>query len=244
MKRPFARIAAAVLLAAASVFAVAQDKKDTVRPEVGKPLQAAQELLKAEKSKEALEKIDEADAVSDKTGFEVYVISRLRISAALGAGDVPAAITGFDGAIASGRLTPEEQREMMLGLARSYYSQKNFAKAAAWAARNLKEGGTDPQARLLMIQSYYLANDFNTAARELAADGQAAAKDGKFPPEDKMRLLAGCYQKLDDAERYRAILEKLVTHYPKTDYWSQWFYRTRRGSTDTAPLALDLRRSR
>src|SRR5258708_19438498 len=244
MKTAVGKVGAGVVVGAGSVFGEEQDKKETIRPEVGVPLQAAQELLKAEKSKEALEKINEADAVSDKTGFEVYVINRLRISAALGAGDVPAAITGFEATIASGRLTPEEQLQMMLGLARSYYSPKDFAKPAAWASRNLKEGGTDPQARLLMIQSYYLANDFNTAARELAADVQAAEKDGKVPPEDKMRLLAGCYQKLDDVARYRAILEKLVTHYPKTDYWSQWFYRTRRGSTDTAPLALDLRRSR
>src|SRR5258708_24061429 len=93
MKTPLAKVAAAVLLAAASVFAAAQDKKETIRPEVGVPLQAAQELLKAEKSKEALEKINEADAVSDKTGFEVYVINRLRISAALGAGYVPAVMT-------------------------------------------------------------------------------------------------------------------------------------------------------
>ena len=244
MKMPVAKVAAAALFAAASAVATAQDKKESIRPEVGKPLQAAQEFLKAEKSKEALDKINEADAVSDKTGFEVYVISRLRISAAVAAGDVPAAITGFEAAIASGRLTPEEQREMMYGLARSYYSQKDFAKAAAWAARHLKEGGTDPNARLLMIQSYFQANDFDAAARELAADVQAAEKDGKVPPEDRMRLLAGCYQKLDDNARFRAVLEKLVTHYPKNDYWNQLFYRTRRGATYTDPLALDLLRIR
>ena len=43
--------------------------QESLRPEVGKPLQAAQELMKAQKYKEALAKIREADAVSGKTAY-------------------------------------------------------------------------------------------------------------------------------------------------------------------------------
>jgi hypothetical protein len=244
MKKPLLALAAAVLVAGAGAIAVAQDKKEALRPEVGTPLQAAQDLLKGDKPAEALAKIDEADAVADKTPFETYIVNRLRISAALGANDVPSAIKGLEATIASGRLTPTEQLQMTQGLAGAYYSQKEFAKSAQWSARYIKEGGTDPKARLMMIQSYYFANDFATAARELAVDVEAAEKEGKAAPEDKMRLLAGCYQKLDDGPRYFSALESLVIRYPKKEYWYQLFYRTRKGSTYTDPLALDLLRIR
>ena len=54
------------LLLGTLTSSLAQEK---VRPEVGKPLQAAQDMMKANKFKEALAKVREADAVSGKTPF-------------------------------------------------------------------------------------------------------------------------------------------------------------------------------
>src|ERR1700687_4783204 len=95
--------AASLVLAGAAPVALAADqyqgaetKGETVRPEVGKPLQAAQELLRAQNYKQALAKIQEADGVKDKTAYEVYVIDRLRGVAAVGAGDTDAAIRSFE----------------------------------------------------------------------------------------------------------------------------------------------------
>ena len=59
--------------------AYAQEAKgEALRPEVSKPLQAAQELVKAQKYKEALAKTQEAAAVANKTPYEVYIIERMR----------------------------------------------------------------------------------------------------------------------------------------------------------------------
>jgi hypothetical protein len=52
---------AATLLAGGSAFA------QTLRPEIGKPLQAAQELIKAQRYKEALAKVREAEAAARAT---------------------------------------------------------------------------------------------------------------------------------------------------------------------------------
>ena len=88
----------------------AETKSDTVRPEVGKPLQAAQEFLRAQNYKQALAKIQEADGVKDKTAYEIYVIDRLRGAAAVGAGDNDVAIKSFESSIGSGRLSPSRAR--------------------------------------------------------------------------------------------------------------------------------------
>ena len=84
MRHAVVKVVAAAMLSAAALGAQAQ----AVRPEIGKPLQAAQELIRAQKYKEALAKVREADAVGGKTAAENSLIERMRISAASGAGDV------------------------------------------------------------------------------------------------------------------------------------------------------------
>jgi hypothetical protein len=69
MRRPFFPLLLAAWLCAPPVFAQAP----TVRPEVGKPLQAAVDLLKARRAKEALAQAREAQAQSDKTPYESYL---------------------------------------------------------------------------------------------------------------------------------------------------------------------------
>ena len=243
MNNSFARRALAALFICAGAIASAQDK-ETLRPEVGKPLQAAQDLLKAQKPKEALGEIAKAEAVANKTPFESYLVERLRASAAAGAGDVPQAIRAFEAVIASGRLTPAEQLPMVQALAGSYYRNKDYAKAIAWSARYLKEGGTDPQLRLMLIHSYYLNGDYDNAAQEALADIQADEKAGKVPPEDRLQLLANSYLKAGDANRYAYALEKLVTHYPKKEYWSDLIARTQKRPTFGERLSLDMMRLR
>jgi Tetratricopeptide repeat len=220
--------------------ALAQEKGENLRPEVGKILQGAQELLKAQKPKEALAKVREADAVSGKTPYESYVVERMRAAAAAGAGDVPAAIQAFEAVIASGRLPQPELLTMTQALAGSYYRNKDYPKAIAWGGRYFKEGGTDSQMRLMLIHSYYQNNDFDQAAQESLADIQADENAGKAPPEDRLQLLANSYLKQNDANRYMWALEKLVTYYPKKEYWADLIARTQRKPTFADRLALDV----
>ena len=57
-----------------------------LRPEVGKPLQQAGELLKAGKAKEALGKVREAEAAPGITASERMTINRMKAAAAQRAG--------------------------------------------------------------------------------------------------------------------------------------------------------------
>ena len=232
------------LVISAAALAFAQEKKETIRPEVGKPLQAAQELLKAQKPKDALGEIGKADAVPNKTPLESYLVDRMRASAAAAAGDVPMAIQAFEAVIASGRLTPAEQLPMIQALAGSYYRNKDYPKAIAWAARYYREGGTDPSLRLLLIHSYYQNGEYDAAAQESLADIQADEKGGKPPPEDRLQLLANAYLKLGDTNRYAYALEKLVTYYPKKEYWTDLILRTQKRPTFGERLSLDVMRLR
>ena len=118
-----------ILLAIGLTMPGARAEGETVRPEVGTPLQAAQEAMKAKKFQEALAKVKEADAVVGKTPYETFIVERMRGTAGANAGDNETAAKSFETVIASGRLPAVEQLKLMEALAGTFYRATEYAKA-------------------------------------------------------------------------------------------------------------------
>ena len=216
--------------------------QESLRPEVGKPLQAAQELMKAQKYKEALAKIREADAVSGKTAYENYILDRMRGSAASGAGETELAAKSFEGEINSGKLPEAEQAKIMEAVAGTYYRAKDYGKAIGWAQRYFKAGGSSAAMRTLMMQAQYLNGDYAEAAKAINEAVAADERAGRSPGEDQLQLLANCYLKLNDKTGYANALEKLVVHHPKKEYWADLLARIQRKPGFSDRLSLDVYR--
>jgi tetratricopeptide (TPR) repeat protein len=233
-------IAPSLVGAGSIAHAASQDQGATVRPEVGKPLQAAQELLKTKKYKDALTKVQEADGVGGKTPYESFMVERTRASIASAAGDTALAAKSFEAIIASGRLSASDQIKFIQALAGMYYQLKDYPKAIAWFSRYVRDGGDDPKIRAMLIQTYYLNNEFSRAAKELQAEIHAEEKAGNKPSEDQLQLLANCAAKQSDKAGYAAAIEKLVAYYPKKEYWADLLNRvqTKPGFADR--LSLDV----
>ncbi|WP_098495919.1 tetratricopeptide repeat protein [Collimonas sp. PA-H2] len=217
-------------------------KAETVRQEIGLPLQAAQALIKEQKYKEALAKIAETDAVGDKTPFEIYSIDRMRGAAAASAGDIPLAGKSFEAVIASGRLAPAEQAKIVKALGNLYYEAQNYPKAIEWLSRSQKEGDNDPATHTLLIQSYYLSNDIPRATSELQAVIAADEAAGRAPSEINLKLLISCALKSNDKVAYLAVLEKLNTYYPKKEYWADLLNKVQSKPGFSDRLVLDVYR--
>jgi hypothetical protein len=225
-----AALAAALLLASAAP-AWAQS---TVRPEVGTPLKAADSLFKAKKYREALAKVAEADAAANKTPYETYVILRTKGSIAAAAGEHETAAKAFESVIASGQVKGPEQLKMVQAVAGLYYHARDYAKAAQWALRYQKEGGSDPAMQTLVVQSYFLMNDCAAVSR---AVGEG---NGRKPAEQELQMLANCYNKQKDSTGYVAAIERLVTYYPKKEYWTDLLSRVQKKSGFSDRLSLDV----
>jgi len=226
-----------MLAASALAMALGAYAQDAVRPEVGKPLQAAQELIRAQKFKQALDKIREADAVGGKTAGESYLIERMRIAAASGAGDTDTAAKSFEAI--SAKVSAAERLKMIESLAGGYYRAKDYARAMQWGQRYFREGGSSGAIRTLLIQSQYLAGDFAGAAKELRTEIEQAEKSGSAPGEDRLKLLVNATLKMNDTNGYVWALERLVTYYPKKEYWVDLLARLQRKPNFSDRLALD-----
>lgn len=227
-------------LVAAGCMTVAQAQN--IRPEVGKPLQQAGELLKAGKAREALAKVREADAVGGKSAQEQFMIDRMRGSAAQRAGDNGTAIQSFEAVFNSGKLGGGEQAQIAESLAFAYSQQRDNAKAMQWANRAQQLGATSAQ--LKQLQSYLQAQsgDFGAVAKEAAAAVSGAEQAGRRPDEGDLLRLADAQQRLNNPAAQTATLEKLVAYYPKKEYWSALLGRLPRKPGFSDRFALDVLR--
>lgn len=228
-------IAAAV---AALVLGAAQ-AQESVRAEIGRPLQAAQELIKAGRFKEAFAKLRDADAVGGKNASESLLIERMRIAAASGAGDVDTAARAFEVISNSGRVAGSEKTRMIESIAGGYYRAREYAKAMHWYQRYFREGGTSSANRTMMIQTQYLSGDLAGASKELTAEILAAERNGAVPAEDRINLLMNAAMKQRDIGGETFALERLVSYYPKKEYWVTLLSRLQRKPNFSDRLALD-----
>jgi hypothetical protein len=206
-----------------------------VRPEVGKPLQQASDLLKAGKAKEALAKVREADAVGGKNPQEQYMTDRMRGAAAQRAGDMGTAIRSFEAVHAAGR----DQAQMAEQLAFAYSQLKDWGKTREWIA---KAGPGSPQLRQLQAYIQSQSGDYGAIAREAQAEVSAAEQAGRRPDEGDLLRLADAQSRSNNPNGQTATLEKLLAYYPKKEYWSIYLGRLPRKSGFSDRFSLDVMR--
>ncbi|MGZ3184803.1 MAG: tetratricopeptide repeat protein [Telluria sp.] len=214
---------------------------ETMRPEVGKPIQEAQALMKAGKNKEALAKLREADAVSGKNANETYVIERIRASAAMGAGDYDLAGKTFEQLLASGKLSAKERDNFSEGLVGIYMRAGDLNKANAAILRQLKEGD-NPTLREYLLQNYYKMGRMEDAKRELQSSLAAAQKAGRAPSEGQLGMMANIQLKANDKAGYVRTIEQLAQYYPKANYWNDLLNRVTGKPGFSSRLLVDVDR--
>jgi hypothetical protein len=231
-------LCAAVLFGASAGFdAFAQQKGEGVRPDVGKPLQAAQALLKQRKGREAMAEIAKAEAVPNRTAYENQIIGQMKAAAASASGDNDATIKANQALLDSGKVSGREATTLVQSIAVAHYNKKEYGEAARWTQRYFKEGGSDPAMRSVLLQSYYLGNDCASVNKMLAGAGDGAR-------EEDLQMLANCYDRAKDNAGYVGAIEKLVVHYPKKAYWTDLLARVQKKSGFSDRLGVNVYRLR
>jgi tetratricopeptide (TPR) repeat protein len=233
------RVLTAALLAAGVLTAA---HAQGIRPDVAKPLQAASDLLKAGKAKEALAKAREADAVGGKTPSEQLVIDRMKGAAAQRVGDTATTIAAFESVYERGAAS--EKAQMAEQIAFAYSQQKHWPKTSEWANKAKAAGGNSASLNQLIAFVQSQSGDFSTVMRDSQATVSAAEKDGKRPSEDDLLRLADAARRMNNTGVYSNTLEKLVLYYPKKDYWSAHLASIQRKPGFSDRLGLDVQRLR
>lgn len=211
-----------------------------LRPEVGRPLQQAGELLKAGKASSALAKVREAEKADDITTAERLTIDRMKAAAAQRAGDQRTAAAALESIY--GKVSGAEQAQAAEALAFAYSQLRDFGKSRQWADKAEELGRSTPQLR--QLQQYLLSQsgDYAAIARDANAAVSAAEKAGRRPDEGDLLRLADAYQRQKNTAGYIGTLERLLAYYPKKEYWSAYLGRLTRKSGFSNRYGLDVMR--
>ena len=239
LKAMRAAIPAACLIGALGLI-TGPAQAQAMRPEVGKPLQQASEMLRAGKGREALAKVREAEAVGNKTAAEQLMVDRMKGSAAQRAGDNAAAIQAFEAVFP--KVSGNDAAQVAESLAFAYSQAKDWGKTGQWIQKAQSLGSNSAQ--LKQLQSYVQgqSGDFAAIGREAAAAVANAEQAGRRPEEGDLLRLADAQSRTGNPAGQTATLEKLVAHYPKKEYWSIYLGRVQRKSGFSDRFSLDLMR--
>ena len=231
--------------AAAAATAAAPASAPSVRAEVGKPLQAAQDAIKAGNYKEALARLAEAEALTGLTPYEQFITLRLKGPAAFGAGDVALAIASFEAVMASPLLPAADRALISETTLKLLLQQKDYGRALALMKTYLAEGGSNAEVRRLYPQLLSVQGDHAGVLRELSPIVAADEAAKRITPEETLRMLAASQSALNDMPAYISTLEKLASSTGKPDYWAELTARVaRRDGFSDERLRLDLYRLR
>jgi hypothetical protein len=214
--------------------------QNEVRPEIGKPIQVAQQLLNQKKFKEALAQLHQAETVSSKTAYEAYVVSGTKAAIDLASGDDAGALKDFEAVLATGVLPAKDVLPRESVVAQLAFRIKDYAKTIDYAQRYYRDGGTDAEPRLLMAQAYFQQDNFADAeknARQVIDDDDKA---GRKSEENLLLMLAYSADKQKDFPGYINAVQRLVVSYPKPRYWDNLITSVQHSSGFSDRFALDV----
>ena len=211
-----------------------------VRPEIGRPLQAAQKMMAQGNARGALTELRKLDSMK-KSDNEAYLVERVRAAAASSAGDYDTAARSFENLINSGKLSGAERAKFSEGLVGIYMRAREFGKANAAIQKELAKGD-DPKLRAYLIQNHVSMGNMTEAMRLLQADLRNAEKARRTPQEDQLKMLANLQNMKGDKDGYVTTIEKLAQYYPQPSYWADLLNRVKAKSGFSSRLNVDVLR--
>ena len=229
-----------VLLAALIAAGSSSTLAEALRPEIGKPLQQASDLIRAGKGRDALAKVREAEAAGAKNASEQLMIDRMKGAAAQRAGDNATAIKAFESVFS--KVGGAEAMQMAESLAFAYSQNKDWGKTSHWIQKAQSLGSHSAQLKQLQAYVQGQSGDFPAIARDATAAISGAEQAGRRPEEGDLLRLADAQMRTGNHAGQTATLEKLVAYYPKKDYWAIYLGRVQRKSGFSDRHSLDLMR--
>ena len=215
---------AGVLLAAP---ALAEEGKNNVSAKMAKPLKAAQDDLTAKRYSDAILKLKESQASPGKSPYDQHVINEMLKVAYVRTGNYADAAKVMEAEIDDGFVPQSELQGLIRGLAQVNYQIKNYDKAIEFGNRAIKGGFADEELRTLVGQAYYLKGDWKGTLHFEEGQVDNVIKEGRTPKGEALQLILSACAKLNDQPCETRALERVVTYYPKPDYWYQLLFTLR-----------------
>ena len=207
---------AAALLAPAPVFAA-----DKPSPEVAKALVDAQKAIAAADYATALTDIKTAQAVTDRTPYDDYLINSFLAQTYVGEKDYASADAPMEAAADSPALPAEQKKGVVSNAFQLAMFSKHYQKAVTYGQYLQSINALDYKGDSNMAVAYYYLQDSANAQKyaQMAIDGAKAA--GQTPDENMMKIVMNGALAQKDSAGVQTSLENLATQYNQADSWGK-----------------------
>jgi tetratricopeptide (TPR) repeat protein len=218
--------AVAGFLTAKPAFAEEKEKQSN-SAKLAKPLKEAHDDLNAKRFADAIAKLKEAEGIAGKTAYDQHLINDMLGFAYLRTNNFTEAAKALEVELDDGFTPQADVPSRVRALAQVNYQIKNYDKAIEFGNRAIKGGFADEELKTLVGQAYYLKGDWKGTLHFEEGVVDAQIKEGHTPKSESLQLILSACVKLNDSACETRALERIVTYYPKPEYWYQLLYTMR-----------------
>jgi len=202
-----------------------------ISKQIAKPMAAAQDAQKAKKWQEVLTKTREAESTQvTKTAWDQHWMHEFRGYAYSQLGQYPEAAREYEAGLSSPCMNEAARAGRYKTLVNMFYSMRNYPKVIDYANRALKNTN-DMEMKVTLGQAYYLTNDNKNSLRIMKEVMASIEGRGQAPKEQTLHLIRAACEKVGDNACVTQVYEKLVSNYPKPEYWQNLLISLKRGET-------------
>lgn len=234
--------AATVALGALSLASIAQEKPAKAPPPpqvskaVRKPLVAAQKAATEQKWAECVSSADVANAVPDKSPYDLYAINDILGFCKIRLNDNAGALAAFEFTANSEFSDLARRTQLSKLILQLSYNAKQYAKAVDYGNRLISAGQADDNIRLFVAQSLYLQNDFKSTRGFMETWIRQLETEGKAPSDLGIQLYFSSCVRLEDDPCSLNALELQAAHAPKDQTWPNLILILFRGTPEANTL--------
>lgn len=180
------------------VESTSKPKATDVRKEIAGPLREAGDLGKKKDLQGALAKVKEADAVTDKSPYEEYVVASFLMEYSGALKDYSGAAIAINRALATNAAPEADLPKLLVKAVALNEAAKNHAQAIA-AGEQLKKLGTrDPAAETNLALAYYNSGNYPGAIKTAKDSLESQTANGGKPIEQTLIVLKNAQIKAGD----------------------------------------------
>jgi len=185
-------------------------------PKLSKPLKEAYDDLKDQRYADAISKLTAAEAVEDKTAYDLHLVNDMLGFAYVHTNNYADAAKAWEAETDDGFLTQADQRRRVRALAALNYQLKNYEKAIEYGQRAINGSYVDDEMQRVIGQAYYLKGDWKGTIEfeDRLVNGEITRAE--TPTKESLLLLYSACVKLQDSECSTRTLEQLNRYYPGT----------------------------
>jgi tetratricopeptide (TPR) repeat protein len=134
--------------------------------------------------------------------------------------DMPKTINAYEQILKQGTITEALELASLRALFQLYYADEKYERSIQYINRfQALQAVPDPQVTFIKSTAYYQLEDYRESLKQALLVEEIAVSQLKDVKENWWYLQVVLYNELNDVDNVIRVLETLIVHYPKKQYW-------------------------